>query len=86
MALRRGAALMRKTQVDLDTIEVPNRFDAFVIGDRKLRTERIDLHEKLADALEDHPADAGVLSQELVQENVLPTERAEDQYFLTHCP
>lgn len=85
--LRRGAAVMRSTQADLDKLEVPVPFDALVVRDRKLRTDRISLHGRLAEALEENrAADAGALGRELVQNNVLPTERAEDQYFLTHCP
>lgn len=86
VALRRGATVMRRTQADLAKLEVPARFAAFVNRDRTLRTDRIQLHRRLADALDENSADAAALGRELVQGNVLPTEQAEDRYFLTHCP
>lgn len=85
-ALRKGAAVMRTTQADLDKLVVPDRFTAFVGRDRELRAERIRLHERLADALEASAPEAGPIGRELTEGNVVPTEQAEDQYFLTHCP
>ena len=86
VALRKGAAVMRTTQADLDKLVVPGRFTAFVDRDRELRTERIRLHDRLAEALEASAPEAGPIGKELTEGNVIPTEQAEDQYFLTHCP
>ena len=87
VALRRGGVVMRRTQAELDDLEVPARFGTVVAADRTSRMERIRLHEELADALEDHDfAAAGRLGRRLVGGNVLPNERLQDQYFLRHCP